>query len=99
MNLLMQQVSHAQKRAAVGGILGRDTVTRSVAGGIFVCASERTQRAYWHYHVRRWFTLFGVKVLPGRILGDYVECFSCRSTYDPRIVGSTHPSLLLEETG
>lgn len=78
--------------------MGRKTVTRSVAGGIFVCASERMQRAYWHYHVRNWFTLFGVKVFPGPVVGDYVECFSCRETYDPRIVGSTHPSLILEET-
>ena len=93
----MQRVSHATG-AGVGGILGREEVTRSIAGGIFVCAAERLQRAYYHYHVRSWITLFGVKIIPGPVVGDYVECFSCKNTYDPRIVGSTHPALLLDET-
>ena len=95
----MQRVSQAHAGAGVGSILGRSRVTRSIAGGIFVCAVERTQRAYYHYHVRSWFTVLGVKVFPGSVVGDYVQCFSCNSTYDPRIVGSTHPALTVDETG
>ncbi|MFZ0013594.1 MAG: hypothetical protein WAL25_05700 [Acidimicrobiia bacterium] len=95
----MQRVSHAHAGAGVGNILGRQTVTKSIAGGIFVCAAEQKQRAYWHYHMRSWFTFLGARVLPGRVVGDYVECFSCKSTYDPRIVGSTHPALRVAETG
>ena len=94
----MERVSHAHAGTGSGSLLGKDTVTRSIAGGIFVCAAERVQRAYYHYHMRSWFTLFGLKVLPGRVVGDYVECFSCKSTYDPRIVGSTHPALMVDET-
>lgn len=95
----MQRVSHAHVGALVGSILGRKAVTRTVAGGIFACAVERVHRAYYHYHVREWHTVFGLKVLPGRVVGDYVECFGCNSTYDPRIVGSTHPALWIEKTG
>lgn len=97
--MTMHRVNHAQSGVRVGSILGRETVTRSISGGLFVCPVERSQRAYWHYHVRDWFTLFGAKVFPGEVLGDYIECFSCQSTYDPRIVGSTHPSLRVAETG
>ena len=42
--------------------------------------------------------MFGIKVLPGPVVGDYIECFSCRNTYDPRIVGSPHPALRVDET-
>lgn len=82
----------------IGRMVGRATVTRSIAGGIFACAAERVHRAYYHYHVREWRTVFGLKVFPGRVVGDYVECFSCNNTYDPRVVGSTHPALWIEET-
>ena len=91
--MLMERVSSGHPGVRVGSILGRENVTRSVAGGIFVCAAESTQRAYYHYHVRNWFTVFGLRILPGPVVGDYVECFRCNSTYDPRIVGSTHPAL------
>ncbi|HET9259664.1 MAG TPA: hypothetical protein VFP42_05985 [Acidimicrobiia bacterium] len=93
----MQRVNHAPAEVRTGNILGRDTVTRSISGGIFVCPVERGQRAFWHYHARNWFTLFGLKFVPGAVVGDYIECFSCRNTYDPRIVGSTHPALRIDE--
>ncbi|HEX6286810.1 MAG TPA: hypothetical protein VFZ80_04940 [Acidimicrobiia bacterium] len=73
-------------------------MTRSIAGGVFVCPIERGQRAFWRYHIRNWFTVFGVKVLPGPVVGTYIECFSCRNTYDPRIVGSPHPALRVDQT-
>ena len=94
----MQRVSHPPAEVRIGSILGRGSLTRPISGGIFVCPVERGQRAFWHYHTRNWFTLFGIKVLPGPVVGDYIECFSCRNTYDPRIVGSPHPALRIDET-
>jgi len=95
----MQRLSQTHERLPViGAFLGHETIPRSIEGGLFVCPVERSNRAYWHYHIRTWHTLFGVPVFPGKVVGDYVECFSCRGTFDPRIVGSTHPALWAPES-
>lgn len=76
-----------------GAVWGRDTITRTVGSGLFICPTERDYRAYWQYRERSWRTLFKLPVFPGAVVSDYVECFRCKSTWDPRIVGSEHPSL------
>jgi hypothetical protein len=36
--------------------------------------------------VRRWFGLFGVRLLPGHRLGDYVRCAECRQTFTDEVL-------------
>lgn len=74
-------------------ILGRHLVSRTVSSGLFRCPNEQTERAYSSHRVRNWHTLFSVPVLPGRVVEEYIECFCCGNTWDPRIIKSNHPSL------
>lgn len=76
-----------------GGMLGTHLVTKAHASGLFVCPAESTARAYWHISVRSWTTFFSIPLIPGRMVEEYVECFSCGSKVHPSVVGSDHPSL------
>lgn len=91
---MTQNRTTTQIRAArVGAIWGEHPVTRTVSSGLFRCPVEQTERAYSSHRVRNWHTLFSVPVLPGRVVEEYVECFCCGATYDPRIASSDHPAL------
>lgn len=35
---------------------------------------------------RRWFTFFWIPLIPLKIIGEYIECSSCQSTYEPRVL-------------
>jgi uncharacterized membrane protein YebE (DUF533 family) len=35
---------------------------------------------------RRWFTFFFIPLIPLKVLGEYIECASCRATYEPRVL-------------
>lgn len=79
----------------LSAIWGRQAVTKTLSSGLFVCPAEATERAYWHHRVREWSTLFSIPVIPGDVVEEYVECFCCGATADPRILRSTHPALRL----
>jgi hypothetical protein len=66
---------------------------RTIASGLFVCPAEGVERAYWAHRIRNWFHVLGLPTVPGAIVGDYVECFACGSSFDPRVVAVRHPSL------
>lgn len=74
-------------------IVGHQPMTRTVSSGLFRCPNEQTERAYSSHKVRNWLTIFSVPVLPGGVVSEYVECFCCGTTWDPRIINSTHPAL------
>lgn len=72
---------------------GARYVDRTVASGLFVCPQEGIERAYWKHRVRNWFSILSVPLIPGGVVGEYVECFCCGSSSDPRTVGAKHPAL------
>lgn len=80
----------------LGSIWGHHEVNRTVSSGLFVCPTEGTERAYWHHRIRNWHTFLSIPVLPGEIVEEYVECFCCGATVDPRVVNSDHPSLQVD---
>ncbi|MEM6927209.1 MAG: TerB family tellurite resistance protein [Myxococcota bacterium] len=49
--------------------------------GRFFCPTCRTERPYVHRRVRRFVTVFQVPVIPLDLLGEYVECRTCRGTF------------------
>lgn len=67
-------------------IFGTRGVTTSAGTGEFWCPGCRTKRAYEHKRVRRFFTLYFIPIIPLDVLGEYVECATCRDTYDPAVL-------------
>ncbi len=67
-------------------IWGSKGRTKSIANGDFHCPDCRTRRSYDHKEVKRWFTLYFIPVFPTSTLGDYIECGSCRSTFNSRVL-------------
>lgn len=66
-------------------VWGWRSQTKRLSEGLFHCPREGGDRNYWLMEAKRWFTLFWIPVIPLRVLGEYVQCVSCGSTYDPAI--------------
>jgi hypothetical protein len=81
----------------IGTLWGKHLISRTVSTGLFFCPHEQAERAYSGKRVRMWHIVLSVPAFPGRVVGEYVECFSCGDTYHPRIVGSTHPAIRTEQ--
>jgi uncharacterized tellurite resistance protein B-like protein len=60
--------------------------TKELRTGTFHCPNEGGDRPFALMEARRWFTLFFLPVIPLAVLGEYVECSTCRATYDPRVL-------------
>ena len=55
-------------------------------GGTFHCPHCGVDRAYQFREARRWFTFFWIPIIPLKVLGTFVECTTCKSTYDERVL-------------
>jgi tellurite resistance protein len=62
-------------------IFGTRGVTYGSEGGQFFCPDCEGKEAYLHRRVRRFFTLYFIPLIPLDLLGEYVECQRCTSTY------------------
>ena len=62
-------------------IFGTRGVTYGSEGGQFFCPDCEGKQQYLHRRVRRFFTLYFIPVIPLDLLGEYIECQSCTSTY------------------
>jgi tellurite resistance protein len=67
-------------------IFGTRGVTYGSQTGQFFCPDCGDQQSYRHRRVRRFFTLYFIPLLPLDLLGEYVECQSCSSTYKTSIL-------------
>ncbi|WP_310622058.1 TerB family tellurite resistance protein [Flexibacterium corallicola] len=54
--------------------------------GEFYCPDCGTYRAYFLMMVKRWFTLYWIPLFPTKDLGEFVECQSCNSTFNDRVL-------------
>lgn len=50
--------------------------------GTFYCPNEGGDRPYRHQRAQRWFTFFFIPLIPLKVLGEFIECSSCGSSYD-----------------
>lgn len=55
--------------------------------GVFHCTRCGGDRHYKQKVGRRWFTLFFVPVIPLNEVGRVVECQTCRTRFDPAVLG------------
>ncbi len=67
-------------------ILGTRGVTSRRGAGMFFCPQCRGQREYEHKAVRRFFTLYFIPVIPLDLIGEYVECHTCRGAFDSSVL-------------
>lgn len=66
-------------------IAGLSTRTKTVDAGEFFCPNEQGLRGYRYLQLRRWFTLFFIPLIPLGQQGEWVQCDSCGTTYDPSV--------------
>jgi hypothetical protein len=62
-------------------IFGWRTVWRTVATGVFHCGHCGGDRNYRRRSGRRFFTLFFIPVIPLGLVGEHVQCTTCRTSY------------------
>jgi tellurite resistance protein len=62
-------------------IFGTRGVTYGSEGGQFFCPDCEGKESYLHKKVRRVFTLYFIPLIPLDMLGEYIECQKCTSTY------------------
>ncbi|NNF63644.1 MAG: hypothetical protein HKN07_05230 [Acidimicrobiia bacterium] len=55
---------------------------KTLESGTFFCPHDGGDRTYVKREVRRWFTLFFIPLIPLKVLGEFIECTSCRRSYD-----------------
>lgn len=67
-------------------IFGTRGVTYGSGEGEFYCPDCESQRPYAQKRVRRFFTLYFIPLIPLDLLGEYVECTHCTSTYKTGIL-------------
>lgn len=54
--------------------------------GEFFCPDCGTYRMYFLMLVKRWFTLYWIPLFPTKELGEFIECQSCKSTFNDRVL-------------
>jgi hypothetical protein len=67
-------------------IWGTKAIGRTLDKGYFYCPACQASQ---EYHAKEWhkfFTLFFIPILPIKLLGTYVECAACVTTYYPAIL-------------
>ena len=66
-------------------IWGTRGVTTTAGRGQFHCPSCGGNH-YAHKRVRRFFTLYWIPIIPMNLLGEYIECDTCASTFDMAVL-------------
>ncbi|HVT78678.1 MAG TPA: zinc ribbon domain-containing protein [Acidimicrobiales bacterium] len=67
-------------------IWGLRVRAKQLATGTFCCPSCGVDRRYSHKQARRWFTAFFIPLIPLKVVGEYVQCTTCNSTYKPSVL-------------
>nr|WP_290666856.1 hypothetical protein [Ardenticatena sp.] len=67
-------------------IFGTRGVTTTKASGNFFCPECASRQPYKHQIVRRFFTLYFIPLIPLDMIGEYIECQTCRGTYKTRVL-------------
>jgi uncharacterized membrane protein YebE (DUF533 family) len=67
----------------VWGFRGRN---KKIDGGEFFCPDCGRYCMYFLMMVKRWFTLYWIPLFPTKELGNFVECQSCKSTFNDRVL-------------
>ena len=63
----------------------------------FHCPSCGGDRRCSHKQARRWFTLFFIPLIPLKVLGEFVECQTCKKGFDTGILALPTSAALTEQ--
>lgn len=78
-------------------IWGIRSRAKTLSTGTFFCPHCGGDRTYAHKQLRRWFTLFFLPVIPMKVLGELIECQTCRTQYDPQVLSMPTTSDLQQQ--
>lgn len=78
-------------------IWGWRTRSKTLASGTFACPGCSADRQYVHKQARRWFTVFFIPLIPLKVLGEYIECQTCKCTYKPAVLSQPTTATLQNE--
>ena len=67
-------------------IWGSRSKASTKESGRFYCPHCQGHRQYELKHSKQYFTLYFVRTFPIQDHGEYVECTSCKTTYDKKIL-------------
>jgi hypothetical protein len=68
--------------------MGMKVRLRPLDGGTFHCPRCGADRRYQRLEARRWFTIFFIPIIPLKQLGTVVQCESCSSQFDERVLAA-----------
>ncbi len=67
-------------------VWGFKALYKTLGEGTFYCPQDGGDRAYRKRQARKWFTFFWIPIIPLGVLGEFIECTSCGSTYDEAVL-------------
>jgi hypothetical protein len=79
----IEVVSDRRPIMIIWGTAGRE---REIDTGTFYCPKCDTQRPFTRKKVSRYFTLFFIPIFETNVLGEYLECGGCKTTFKPEVL-------------
>ena len=67
-------------------IWGSRSKTHTEAEGQFYCPECEEYRQYEHKKAKQYFTVYFIRTFPTEDLGEYIECTTCKSTFDQKVL-------------
>jgi len=71
--------------------------SKTIGEGAFHCPSCGGDRHYSQKQARRWFTLFWLPIIPLKVLGEFIECDTCKNTFTSEILNLPTSAALNEQ--
>ncbi len=72
-------------------IFGTRARSKVIGEGRFYCPRCEAQRPYVRKRATRYFSLYFVPVIPMGTLGEFVECQTCGTAFEPRVLDMKTP--------
>lgn len=67
-------------------IWGLRVRAKLLGSGTFACPSCGADRTYSHKQARRWFTAFFIPLIPLKVIGEFVQCDTCKANFKPSVL-------------
>ena len=74
----------------IWGSKGRE---KELSRGQFFCPMCNTERPYLHKKVSKMFTLYFIPLFETTNLGEFVQCQTCKSGFDPKVLEPGNQSM------
>jgi hypothetical protein len=88
------RIWHHVRVLLIWGIRRRSKV---IDRGLFFCPHCGGDRQYARKQARRWFTFFFIPIIPLKVLGEFVECETCRTAYKLEVLSTPTTAGMLDQ--